>query len=39
VRAPGSSVSGEKDDMSSLVRNGPVGLAEGGRSSVSNDVG
>jgi transposase len=28
-----------KDDMSSLVRGGLVGLVEGGRSSVSNDVG
>jgi hypothetical protein len=28
-----------KDDMSSLVRSGPVGPAGGGRSSVSNDVG
>ncbi len=28
-----------KDDMSSLARSGPVVLAAGGRSSVSNDVG
>jgi hypothetical protein len=32
-------VESTKDDMSSLVGGGVVGRAEGGRSSVSNDVG